>query len=996
MEESVIERKTFNQVFAAELDCLRPEHSLYAPSLSEGRLSMPASYEQSPIEIDSELKRVFHEIGNWSAQHRLAASAEPVEPPVTVPASQAAALPEPLTALCLSGGGVRSAIFNLGVLQAFAEGNLLGKFDYLSGVSGGAHIASWLCTWMHREGVDEVVDKLKSTRPDGASLAPEPEPVAALRSGSAHLLPGWGLFSGDTWSALATVSSNVLLNWLVFLPIVAAVLGMPLLFMMFINTPEISMSPPVSRELLVSALGLQLLANGMVFWKRRLQSGRLHSDFIWACVLLICLSATTLSAGARGANLPGGHSASGGMAVSLTVSSLQVWAFCFFWCALVPLVSRLIVEVITSRLRASGGHSGLRSSGNHARVQWMPEIQALLISGMIEMCALVAITHWWFPYFADHPVAYTILAVPILLAIYVISRIVFIAIDGLRDEHLQQESSAGADRDWWSRLCGWVLFAIVGWIALTAVSLLNDYLPQWATTHFGFVQSLFGGEKAGGAAPGGASGWAQTLVQWAIAALGGVSGLIAVLAGNGAQTSAAATNNQVRLLLVMTALFVICLVMTLSSICAYVIGSLDLLLGYAHSSPPMPNLRVAVNPLLGVRTLVEFFGTLIVFALLGVWACRFVDVNRFSVHGWYCTRLSRLYLGASNHSSPSGELPLHRLSKPHAPLLLINSTVNLTAGEKLTVRERRASSFSMTPLYCGNWALGYRASRWYGAPDGISVGTAMTISGAAADPNLGYVSSPVVSFLMALFNLRLGAWLGNTNNCGKRSFDRPGPRRPLLTLLADMLGMSTAHSSYINLSDGGHFDALGLYEAVLRRCRYIVVSDAGCDPGFTFEDLGNCVRKIRIDFGINVEFGSIRILPNGSTQQGLSFAHGRIRYSAVDGSSEQDDGVLIYLKPTLRGEGIMPLDIYSYQRSNAAFPHDRFADEWFAESLFESYRALGLHIGRELLEPMTTTMGPDWRQRAETLSAARLLEICYQTLRQREVGRSSHAVAFPP
>ena len=41
---------------------------------------------------------------------------------------------------------------------------------------------------------------------------------------------------------------------------------------------------------------------------------------------------------------------------------------------------------------------------------------------------------------------------------------------------------------------------------------------------------------------------------------------------------------------------------------------------------------------------------------------------------------------------------------------------------------------------------------------------------------------------------------------------------------------------------------------VLRRCRYIILSDAGCDGAYTFGDLANAVRKIRMDFGIDIEF----------------------------------------------------------------------------------------------------------------------------------------------
>ena len=62
--------------------------------------------------------------------------------------------PEPteddLIGLSFSGGGIRSATFNLGVIQAFAQKQLLRHVDYLSTVSGGGYIGSWLSSWAYR------------------------------------------------------------------------------------------------------------------------------------------------------------------------------------------------------------------------------------------------------------------------------------------------------------------------------------------------------------------------------------------------------------------------------------------------------------------------------------------------------------------------------------------------------------------------------------------------------------------------------------------------------------------------------------------------------------------------------------------------------------------------------------------------------------------------------------------------------------------------------
>jgi predicted acylesterase/phospholipase RssA len=49
-----------------------------------------------------------------------------------------------LIGLAFSGGGIRSATFNLGVLQALARKKLLRSMDYVSTVSGGGYIGGWL------------------------------------------------------------------------------------------------------------------------------------------------------------------------------------------------------------------------------------------------------------------------------------------------------------------------------------------------------------------------------------------------------------------------------------------------------------------------------------------------------------------------------------------------------------------------------------------------------------------------------------------------------------------------------------------------------------------------------------------------------------------------------------------------------------------------------------------------------------------------------------
>ncbi len=117
-----------------------------------------------------------------------------------------------LSALCLSGGGVRSASFCLGVLQTLARAGLLKQFDYLSTVSGGGYIGSFLQLLIGRLGVAGAEVAL------GGPVASDA--LKALRNDTNYLSPGGDLFSLNTWAGLVLYVRNVLLNFAVYLPLI--------------------------------------------------------------------------------------------------------------------------------------------------------------------------------------------------------------------------------------------------------------------------------------------------------------------------------------------------------------------------------------------------------------------------------------------------------------------------------------------------------------------------------------------------------------------------------------------------------------------------------------------------------------------------------------------------------------------------------------------------------------------------------------------------------
>src|SRR6476646_539462 len=139
-------------------------------------------------------------------------------------------LEENRAALCISGGGIRSATFGLGILQGLARYGLLHQFHYLSTVSGGGYVGSWLSAWIKNnpQEIGGVVNQLNS-------LQPEPEPIRQLRRFSNYLTPKTGLMSVDFWTLIATFIRNMFLNWLVLISLLAAAMMIPRFYLASIN-----------------------------------------------------------------------------------------------------------------------------------------------------------------------------------------------------------------------------------------------------------------------------------------------------------------------------------------------------------------------------------------------------------------------------------------------------------------------------------------------------------------------------------------------------------------------------------------------------------------------------------------------------------------------------------------------------------------------------------------------------------------------------------------
>jgi hypothetical protein len=783
-------------------------------------------------------------------------------------------LDPPRSALCLSGGGIRSSTFCLGALQGFARRGLLAKFHYLSTVSGGGYVGSWLSAWIRRRGLDAVAGELGASQPAADS------PVQYLREYSNYLTPKLGGLSGDAWAVVATVLRNLILNWLSLIP---ALLLLTLVPRLWLALFLVDLPPGLSSK--VGWLAVLLLLVAVAYICADLPSG---GDRRWkqSRFFLFCLAPMTLASFAGPLWYYYGKDVRRAAESSPYVSFAAVGAALY----LVALVFGMLAR--RRRPRSTAERKAEKRPWQRTRLAL-----ASVTTGGLAGAGLLLLATQTFERLRHNTAVFATFAPAISLGFMALIAAVYVG--------ASSKITTDEDREWWSRAAGYTILVLVIWT-------------------LGALLVIQGPDALG------------LLIPRAIAAAGGITGVVAALLGFSNKTSwrtKASPGTQAApqyVGLLMTAgppLFVAALVTLLSWVAARLAAA-------------VPE-DLSIAPLYVFGILGGGFGAV---AALASW---FIHVNKFSLHAMYRNRLIRAFLGASRPDrdpnpfirfDDDDNIEMADLSR-EGPLHVVNMALNLVHDRRLAWQQRKAESFTATRLHAGTAGLGYRPSNEYG--EGISLGTAAAISGAAASPNMGYHSSPAVTFLMTFFNARLGWWLGNPGAPGKWTWRSAGPRFGFLSLVSEALGRTSDVGPYVYLSDGGHFDNLGLYEMVLRRCHTIVAIDAGCDDDFTFADLGNAIRKIRIDMGVPITFPPMAIkkyVPGEPA--GAYCAVGKIEYSLAD--EGLCDGTLIYIKPTLTGSE--PPDVLEYHASHPDFPHEPTADQWFAEAQFESYRALGEHI----------------------------------------------------
>lgn len=283
---------------------------------------------------------------------------------------------------------------------------------------------------------------------------------------------------------------------------------------------------------------------------------------------------------------------------------------------------------------------------------------------------------------------------------------------------------------------------------------------------------------------------------------------------------------------------------------------------------------------------------------------------------------------------------------------------------------------------------------------GLRLVDAMAVSGAAITPSNS--QSILDTIILLAVNARLGQWFVNPG-VGVERFGRPNDQEALsrrhevfqrllgerghgiptisvLQLIRAMLTSPGGGREICFLSDGAHYDNLGVETLFERRCRLIIASDASHDPNYEFADLSKTLRRLQAFWGIDFFFdrSSIENLGGGETKAPEATAASRLTESSelpgrFDKSSTDRDksrshrpralvfafrypeeaidhgldenqrwGLFIVLKPSVETHKTRKsAGLSFFSRSRKTFPMDNDLNQFFDESQCEYYRELG-------------------------------------------------------
>jgi hypothetical protein len=975
--------------------------------------------------------------------------------------------PRNLAGISLSGGGIRSATFNLGLLQTLQKNGLLQQFDYISTVSGGGYCGGWWSAWLARntrapgkEGFfpdDERIEPVRHAMRHGGALAAAAakqeyaeksesamnagsDPIHHLRLFSNFLTPRKGLLSADTWRAITSISRNLVLTWLILLPLLlAAIMAGQAYFALITgddfehrvvmdqdvdtaatsavdsaeayhareaNVDEGPRTPGqrLGRRFFVALLPSIFLFVGvmlcvllwMVFtrkcWKLR--------DIIIVTLTLIGFTALTLIAL---------------MATQVLPTYPQIWQFLG-----VASVVFIGVLLIGGRRRGKGMHAAVDDTEF-----WRNQI-ASVQTKLLQSSALLAVV-LLFAGFGHEVIDFLLYDTKFhnWVGASVVKAggwgAVILSLVGAAYTAMKGAPSGGDDsKKAKPGIIDQIIFAIVPPLLLLVLAVFVSWIGHrwysavyedkhgeiwWITLATLISAFLFLGMALYEFRPRSPKRVLVLVALWAIAVAavllvpkvklgqnlfaicigsaifilgalllrgkgtkrkwGAIVGSAVVGAAVGVGIDIADKREQLMALPIeqLPQVVVIGIIFAITLLffeLIYAEGSNTrsfALLGIGFGMLVLVGLAACSDEAYAWRLLAMFgcISTVMGWVLSLGWL---LDPNMLTIHAFYKARLVRAYMGASNEERgrataaeiseavPGDDVALVNLQNTShgAPYHLINTTLNLVGARDLATVQRFSDYFVMSKRYCGSLRTGYRPTSEY-ACGTMSLGTAVSVSGAAASPNMGaQTPSAALAMLFTLFNVRLGFWAPTPNG----TYWRAGAARlwPFYTI-QELLSQTTDLLPFCYLTDGGHFDNTGVYSLIQRGCRYILLADCGADPDPSFADLGDLVRKVRIDFGTEIDIRIDDLLQPPKKH----FVVGTIKYSDVHAdmlglTEDERTGVIVVVKPN-RTPGAS-VDVLQYGYANEDFPQQTTADQWYDEQQFESYRQLGVISGTSL------------------------------------------------
>lgn len=918
----------------------------------------------------------------------------------------AASTEKGVVGLALSGGGIRSATFCFGILQVFERKKLMPQVDFLSTVSGGGYTGAAYSAWRLRQTLAK--DAEQADTDDSITVSKKPpgtweELLPHLRKFSNYLSPSLGIGSPGTWRIVATMVRNLTIHWLALIAAIVLVFTLLLLALRFLS----------ALSVLFVLIGLVLIAIGLVQERAgKTYVGNCQKGAPAAAAVRLWKWAT-----ARFDNADALRAADAKRALCETLAGkvqgllqsprLRLFTglifyalgaaigFVFSTYPQFPQITPLLPQWLHWDIQLPQVFSATADYPIHLGSRfWAAVVLVSLSAALVVTIGFASEWRWrprrdfrpkfsWIGFFL---VALLLLTVWMSLAHYngglaatnnverialtdAFGRGVTWSLSGAWSYAWQtgvvlllfallasvtiavfNDDMDREEREWSTRIVSVCLVAAALWTGLAALALGSAKLAQWV-----FTGAATGNYQLGGA---GLTGIWLVLSTW-VARLGRSEALASLTRSYWKQ-----------LAITFGPWFFLAGLIVFTCF-----GAAYLLLTLSSKVPPIDSL-----PLHLVTAAVFWSGwylaILAALATFVFWiAGTILDPNEYSLHGFYRDRLVRSYLGASNADTPApdsvwnirtDDLPLAdtltsvEAAQCGAPFHIVNTSVNLFGSKDLRVQQRHCDSFVLTPLCCGSWATNYAPT-----PQRLYLGTALAISGAAVSSNAGLAThGAAIAALMTFFNMRLGYWFGNPRFVVKKPRKRP-PFAPTY-LFAEGFSATNEDQAFVNLSDGGHFDNLGLYELVRRRCRYIIVVDAECDPTYSFSSLAQAIRMVRIDFDVSIQIDVEALAPLPGTRFARGhWTLGKIIYKDPnkddnvpfpDRGLRKDgeiEGQLLYIKSSFLAEDKndhISADVIEYAKRHARFPHDTTADQFFTEQQFESYRKLAECIATKMLD----------------------------------------------